>query len=82
MTATVVRLTPLQRRALKVIEAHIGAHGVAPSQAELAGILGISVTAARWRLAKLKEKGAIEIPPRRRRAIRPVAGVRIIPEQR
>jgi DNA-binding Lrp family transcriptional regulator len=58
-----VKLTPLQRKALRVIISHQEKNGRPPSQGELAEALGVSKTAARWRLAKLAEAGAITRAP-------------------
>lgn len=64
MTATTeatrpIRLTPLQRRALRAIIRHVEKHGHPPTLQELADTLSISKTAAVWRVRKLAEKGAI-----------------------
>jgi repressor LexA len=57
--AELIRLTPLQRRARLALIAHIEEHGRPPTLQELADTLHISKTAAKWRITKLHEKGAI-----------------------
>jgi SOS-response transcriptional repressor LexA len=64
-----IRLTPLQRRARLALIAHIEDHGHPPTFQELADTLHISKTAARWRITKLVEQGAIRRAPGAKRGI-------------
>lgn len=69
-----IRLTPLQRRCLRVIIRHVEKNGHPPSLQEIADALHISKTAAVWRVRKLHEKGAIT------RAYGVHRGIRIVEE--
>lgn len=84
MTATVapIRLTPPQRRALRIIISHVEEHGCPPTLTELAQQLGgISKTAAKWRVDKLKEKGALTRATAVPRGIEVVEGIEIEREE-
>ncbi len=69
------KLSPGQSRVLEFIRAHSAAHGLPPTQAEIAQGLGFaSRTAAKDHLLALARKGALELVPGASRGIRLLDG--------
>jgi len=65
------KLTPRQAEVLQVIRDHLTDHGIPPTRAEIAEILGFrSANAAEEHIKALARKGAIEVTPSASRGIR------------